>query len=111
MNPSSILVPVNTIASFECIAYCVNECEGVWLIGGHSTAYDHQKLPFIEEGFDFPDSPATDGTFRTTITVNASAVLNNTQLWCHVRNTLNTAEDALSHIAVLKVLSGIILAI
>ena len=106
VSPSSILVPVNTVANFECIAYCTKTCEGTWYIRGTPTATSHEKAPFIHEGFSFPRTSPTTGTYRTTISVNASITSNNTRLWCRVDNDGAAHELARSAIAVLYILSG-----
>jgi hypothetical protein len=97
---------VNTVATFECIAYCTNVCDAVWYIRGKSTANPIQRGPFIREGFSFPYTPPADGTYRTTISVNASNSANNTRLWCTVDNDGSAHEYARSATAVLYVLSG-----
>lgn len=109
MSPSSIVIPVNTVATFECIAYCTKVCEAVWYIRSTPTANPYGRRPFIQEGFSFPYTPPTDGIYQTTISVNASTSVNNTELWCTVDNDGFPLEYARSDISVLYVLPGICL--
>lgn len=110
MSPSSILVPENTTAIFQCIAHCVQVCQAIWYIRDISAANPDARTLLIQEGFSFPYSPPTSGTYRTIISVNASTSINNTRIWCFVENVGRASghEYDTSDIAMLKVLSGII---
>lgn len=103
MSPTSIAVPVNTIAVFKCVVNCTNICQAIWHIGGISTA--HQRTYFFEQGFDFPQRQSSHGIFTTTLSANASTTVNNTQLLCVVDNN-GDDQYADSTPAWLKVLSG-----
>ena len=102
MSPSSLLVPVNTEAVFECIAYCVTVCDVYWHIGDYSTLNNHQKAIFIERGFVFFSNSSSD-TYRARLSLNASISVNNTRFQC---NVLLGANIIRSDTATLLVISG-----
>ena len=82
IGPASILVPVNSFAVFECRAYCGQWCSFYWTIDGSSASHQNQKNRFMERGFSFLNSPPENNIYSIRLSVNASVLVNNTQLSC-----------------------------
>ena len=77
------MVPVKSFAIFECKAYCIETCRVNWRINESATTYQFQKHRFIERGFNFSHSPDSENDiYASTLSVNASALVNNTHLYC-----------------------------
>ena len=85
-HPSSLLIPVNEIGVFSCVANCSNsQCRGVWLINGDYTHpySDEPEERFVNMGFMFPsDQPPVGNLHTITLMVNASEAVNNTTIRC-----------------------------
>ena len=82
-SPESLLVPVNTNAMFRCQAYCVSVCDIDWIING-VTANPHQRTIFKNRGFTFFGLEQVNTTYTVRLAINASANVNDTELWCNV---------------------------
>lgn len=105
-DPSSLLVPINTTATFECmIHHCGHGCEVHWIINETSTAHQHQQNHHETQSFAF--SSQHNGTTRVYIarvSVRASAVLNNTRMCCLIQDVIHGSRKSAQ--AVLLVISG-----
>ena len=106
-NPSSLLVPENTTAVFECVIQnCIPECEVHWYINGTSTAHRHQLDSRKAQGFQFNRSfNESIGIYTTQLSINASRTLNNTRLCCLVQDGINFSSIK-SEQAKMLVISG-----
>ena len=109
VNPSSILIPLNVRADFECTVRCESGCVITWYIEDYATSHQHQKMLFMEKGFIFSDTLIlTDGLHKNVLSVNTSDInVNNTLLYCNIRN-IHDRQTATSNIANLLLISGII---
>lgn len=107
VNPSSILIPLNVRADFECAGRCERGCVIIWNIRGVATPHQHQKAIFMAQGFIFSDTLIfTDGLHKNTLSVNTSDItVNNTRLHCDIRNIYDR-QSATSNIANLRLISG-----
>ena len=77
------MVPVKSFAIFECKAYCIETCRVNWKVNESATSSQIQKDHFIEKGFSFSHSADSEnGIYASTLSVNASALVNNTHLYC-----------------------------
>ena len=108
-NPSSILVPIGTIAVFECrVHQCPRTCSVYWIINGTSTAHDHQQDQHKEQGFVFSHQRnTTTDVYTGRISISASAGVNNTVLCCLIQDGRNPSRK--SDQATLLVIAGTIL--
>ena len=82
--PLSLAIPANQIGSFSCKAICVSRgCNGYWIIDNN-----HSQIAevFLEsKGFEINPVQQTNQTtheYTLTLRVNASAVVNNSQIVC-----------------------------
>ena len=106
-GPKSLLIPVNTNAVFTCQAYCAKMCNIEWFIENNNTANLHQKTWFQSRGFRFTQMEKINMTYTIRLTVNASAIINDTELWCNVfLNSVTSHVRVMSHPATLLVLTG-----
>ena len=96
-----MLVPINTVATFECIAQCFEACEVIW--------YTENEVISTQQGFNIQHlSAETDGIHmeQHRVSVNSSFIANNTRLRCIVENIGNINQYARSDTAVLQLISG-----
>ncbi len=91
-NPSSLLVPIGTTAVFECkIRHCPRACSAYWFINGSSTAHIHQQNRHEERGFIFKyQHNTTTNVYLSTLAINASVGINNTQFQCVVQDVIHS---------------------
>ena len=84
-HPSSILIPVNEIGVFSCVANCSTaDCVGLWRINGEYTHpySDEPEERFVDMGFTFPPDQTHGSLHTITLMVNASEAVNNTIIRC-----------------------------
>ena len=111
LHPSSLLVPVNTTASFECAAHCVHTCSVLWYIGDNSAAHEHQRKPYERQGFTFIDQPTIElanGTYAASakLTVNVSVNVNGSLIRCRTVLSGEHIHNSWSQLAILEMISG-----
>ena len=75
--PSSVLVPVNKEALFTCEAHCSQLCDILWI---NATTHDVINKP----GTVSSQQDHENYEYVSTLALNASVEVNNTQLYCFV---------------------------
>ena len=98
--PSSLLVPVNSQAVFECKLHCPAECTVRWFFGGEHQSAVGNNSP----GFVINNTHQENGTQTSRILTNATADKNNTRLSCYVVLEERDGNSAQSDPAMLQVI-------
>ena len=110
LDPSSLLIPVNSEAVFMCEAHCTTSCTMHWLIGNTAVINEHQMRGHENLSFVFKShqNQTQDGLIvhSLQLTINTTVKVNNTRLCCVAAlgglNTLSTKSAP----AVLQVIQG-----
>ena len=100
-EPSSLLIPVNQLATFSCRSSC-NTCIGRWYVNG-SITISNSGNPYPEYS-NFIFIQTDDGSL--VLKVNASEALNNTRVYCKFRGSGASTASAQSETATLLVISS-----
>ena len=107
-QPSSLLIPVNEIGVFSCVASCSSpQCVGRWRINdsyAHPYNSNEPDEMFVNMGFMFPPDQTYQNQHTLTLMVNASEAVNNIRLQCEFR--VGITEYASSETANLLVIPG-----
>lgn len=95
------------MAVFECrVQYCGSTCEVHWIINETSTAHPYQMKHFQAEHFEFTSQRnATSEIYTTTLSVPASANVNDTRMCCLIVDASHSSTKSAQ--AILLVTSGI----
>ena len=106
-NPLSLSIPVNELAVFTCKGKCERKCSNVyWVINGTDANYRYEKplAQFVQMGFTFSRDQESQYIYNTTLTVNATKAVNNTDVSCVFEDHGTASNHSLN--ATLKIIAG-----
>lgn len=102
-HPSSLLVPINEVGVFTCVARSCFGCSGYWII---DSKYSDPPDQFIAKGFIFPPMQRSDNELLMTLKVNASEIVNNSEIYCEFDPNGGEGSRVLSRHATLLVIAS-----